>query len=378
MRKSKSLVPAVGICLVLLLVLSSFLTACATPAATPSPTQAPAPKTEATAAPKATTPAPKTEASPAAKAEPAAAPKGQPVELKLVTFLPANAPRAQIVLKLVERINERLKGELSIKHVGGPEVVPGTELGQAVQRGTVDIGFLPSAFYEGLVPVGNILLLSQVSAKEERDRGAWDALKELHAKAGLQFLWRIDPSLEPQFYLAFRNEVKTLADLKGIKVGAVGNHAKAFSEALGMGMVSVPTTEAYTAVERGVVDAFSTAADTHISYGDYEKLKYILDHPYYTDNTVWIMNMNKWNSLSKDLQSKLWNVYLEFEPELAKMHKDMIAASNKKMAESGAKFIKLSADEGKKFLDTVYSAEWARLTEAQPEAVKALKDKISK
>lgn len=361
-----------GICLIVLLVTTSLLAACAGPAATPSPTQAPAPKTEVT-------PALKAQPTPAAsKAEPAAAPKGQPVELKLVTFLPANAPRVQIVLKLVERINDKLKGELSIKHVGGPEVVPGPELGQAVQRGTVDIGFLPSAFYEGLVPVGNILLLSQVSVKEERDRGAWDTLRELHAKSGLQFMWRIDPSLAPEFYLAFRNPVKTLSDLKGIKLGAAGNHAKAFSQALGMGMISVPTTEVYTAVERGVVDAFSTAADAHISYGDYEKLKYILDHPYYVDNTVWIMNLNKWNSLSKDLQNRLMNVYLEMEPELAQMHKDMIAASNKKMAESGAKFIKLSPDEEKKFLDTVYSAEWARLTEAQPEAVKALKDKLSK
>lgn len=368
----RALAPIIGISVSLLIALTSLLVACAGPAA-PSPTQAPASKGEPTAAPKppAATPA-------AQKPEPAAASKGQPVELKLVTFLAANAPRTQIVLKLVDRINEKLKGELSIKHVGGPEVVPGTEIGQAVNRGTVDIGFLPSAFYEGLVPVGNMLLLSELTGKEQRDRGAWDTLREMHTKVGLQFLWKIDPSGAPQFYLAFRNPVKKLSDLNGIKLGAVGNHAKAFSQALGMGYFSVPVTEAYTAVERGVVDAFSTAADTHISYGDYEKLKYILDHAYYADNTVWIMNLNKWNSLSKDLQNKLMNVYLEMEPELAQMHKDLIANAKKKMADSGVQYIKFSSEEEKKFLDTVYDAEWKRLTETQPDAVKALKDKLAK
>ena len=378
MKKSESLVPAVGICLVLLLTLASFLTACATPAATPSPTQAPAPKAEATAAPKATAPAPKPEASPAAKAEPAAAPKGQPVELKMVMFVPSTAPRGKIIMGLVDAINEKLKGQLSIKVLGGPEVVPNAELAQAVQRGTVDVAFIHTGAYEGVVPAANMLLLSQTTPQVERDRGAWDYLRQIHAKNGLYFMWRADPSPKPQFYMTFKNQVKTLADLKGLKLGMVGTHAKGLSAALGMGMVSLPPTEAYSALERGVVDAFSTAADTQISYGVYEGVKYALDAPYFVDNTVWLMNPAKWNSLSKDVQDTLMSVYLANEQNLAKQHEDMIAASVKQMADKGIQFVKFSPDDEKKFLDTCYSSEWTRLSEAYPDDAKALKDKLAK
>lgn len=295
------------------------------------------------------------------------------VRLKMAMFMPATAHRAKLTGVLINAINERGKGRLEIQWLGGPEVVPPFEQAMAVRRGAIDMSMLPAAFYEGLVPVGDILLLSRVSVKEERERGAWDLLRSLHEKAGLFFLGRADGKNEPQFYMTLKKSIKSPDELAGLKLGLAGTHAKGFSRALGMGMASMPPSEAYTALERGVVDAFSTAPDAHISYGVYEGVKFAIDHPYFADNTVLIMSLNTWKGLSEINKKLILDTYLEMEPELIKLHREMIAENKQKMEESGIKFIRFSPDDAKRFIDTAYNAEWERVTAQYPDVAPLLK-----
>ena len=299
-----------------------------------------------------------------------------PVKLKMVMFQAATAPRTMISGNLIKAINERGKGQLQIEWLGGPEVVPPFEQAMAVRRGAMDMSMLPAAFYEGLVPVGDILLLSRISAKEERERGAWDLLRGIHEKAGLFFLGRADAKNDPQFYMTLKKAVKSPADLAGLKLGLAGTHAKGFSKALGMGMASMPPSESYTALERGVVDAFSTPADTQISYGVYEGVNFAIDHPYFVCNTVFIMNLNTWNGLSERNKKLILDTYAEMEPELIKLHREMIAEYKQKMKDSGIEFIRFSPDDAKRFTDMAYKAEWERVTAQYPDVAPLLKEKF--
>src|SRR5262245_27117728 len=103
--------------------------------------------------------------------------QAQETVLKAVTFLPTNREKMKIKgIMLVDRINqlasERAPGELKIQVLGGPEVIPTGNQPIAVRTGTVDMALTCASFYEGLVPVGDIIMLSQVSIEKERESGA--------------------------------------------------------------------------------------------------------------------------------------------------------------------------------------------------------------
>ncbi len=71
----------------------------------------------------------------------------------------------------------------------------------------------------------------------------------------------------PQYNLVGTGEPKTtLADMEGMRVRATGGLGKAF-EAVGAVPTSVTATEAYQAMESGVVDTVAFAQHAHLSFG---------------------------------------------------------------------------------------------------------------
>ena len=74
------------------------------------------------------------------------------------------------------------------------------------------------------------------------------------------------PSPMPQYNIVGRGEpVKTLDDFKGMRVRATGGIGKAF-EAVGAVPTSVTATEAYNAMESGVVDTVAFAPHAHLAF----------------------------------------------------------------------------------------------------------------
>lgn len=101
-----------------------------------------------------------------------------------------------------------------------------------------------------------------------------------------------------------KGEVKTLADLKGKKIRGSGRMTTKFLEALGAVGVNVSFSEVPGALERGVIDCAVTGAGSGYSAGWWEVSKYLMTLPLGGwDSVVTAMNMDKWNSLSPEMQT---------------------------------------------------------------------------
>ena len=225
------------------------------------------------------------------------------IVLKAVTFLPTSREKMKIKgLMLVDRINQlaaqQAPGRLKIQVLGGPEVIPSANQPIAVRTGTVDIALTCASFYEGLVPVGDIIMLSQVSLEKERQSGALAYVRELHERSGFFALGRMDGTREPFFYVGTTKPVQKPADLKGLRAGSISLFAEAFSRALGMTFQVMPFGDTYTAMENGVIDVYTNALDTQ-SVAGLSKLKgyLVVDHPVFIDNCIAIVNLAKWRTL---------------------------------------------------------------------------------
>lgn len=99
-------------------------------------------------------------------------------------------------------------------------------------------------------------------------------------------------------------EIKTIEDLKGLKMRAAGTRGEVL-QAMGASVVVLPGGEIVPAMERGVIDAMEYG-NLHITYplGFNDVTKYLYYHP--TKSTspfnFWAVNLNKWNELPDDLK----------------------------------------------------------------------------
>ncbi len=306
------------------------------------------------------------------------------IVLKAVTFLPVTREKMKIKgTNLVDRINrmatEKHPGELLINVIGGPEAIPSGDQPIAVRTGTVDMALTCASFYQGLVPVGDMLLLSNVSLGEERSKGALAYIRELHEKAGLFALGRMDGTREPFFYLATTKPVQKPADLTGLRAGSISLFAEAWARALGMSFQVVPFGETYTAMENGVIDVYMNALDTQAGVG-LTKLKgyTVVNHPVYVDNCLAIVNLAKWRSLPAHLQKLMLDVQQEMESVAGRQMTEFNTREAKNLMSAGVKFTQFSPADAKRFVDTAYSAQWEQMLKLQPEIAAKLRPMLSK
>ncbi|MBW2609473.1 MAG: TRAP transporter substrate-binding protein DctP [Deltaproteobacteria bacterium] len=291
------------------------------------------------------------------------------ITLRWVNFLPGPHPSTTIYKIFTERVDELAKGELVMKFAGGPEVIKSMDLAMSVKNGVVDIGHLPATYYEGLVPGAGIIELSELTPQEERESGAIGILREMHRKAGLFPIGRGVCQNRRQFHIVLKKRVNTLKDLDGKILGASGMLFSGVAKGFDMGFTLIPLPDSFTAIQRGVVDGYVMPFNTFTGFGVHEVAKYVIHHPFFYADTLTIINLDKWNSLPKQLQTIILEAQaatesLRAKDERAKIYWDRPLKILKK---AGVELLEFSPSDAERYVKTIYRIETERQLKMAPE-----------
>jgi TRAP-type transport system periplasmic protein len=294
------------------------------------------------------------------------------IELKAISFLPKDHKLCAMIPVWIDSINKELKGVVKITWVGGPEIMAAFNQPEAARKGIFQIVFTPAAYYAGMLPEADAISLSRYDFKKEREKGGlWDYMVEHHRKINMIPLgtWLYDP-----FYLYVKKPITKLDDLKGLKLRTAAKYDKMMKK-LGIVPVTIEFGETYTALQRGTVDGFGWPTIGPRDWGWLDNIKYVIDIPFYArQNTLILMNLDTWQKLPKDVQDKIINITIKFEPEMKAYFEKAIANEKIEMEKMGVKRIKLSPEETKKYLETADSAFLEDLDKKMPDQVKILKN----
>jgi len=300
-------------------------------------------------------------------------------ELKAISAWPKTVFEVQNFMKFLDIVKENVKkeypGELTIKYVGGPEVIPNREQVEALRNGLVDMVFTTSGYYVSVLPVVDGLNLSHMKPWEERAAGVNDFLNAIHQeKANAYYLGRL--GLDLPFTLFLTKPIES-ANLTGMKIRCSPTHI-AFLKALGAQPLVIPPPDVYTALERGLADGYMWPAGLIRDWGWNEVTKYMVDPSVYNGVNVVLINLHSWKKLPERLQKLLIKSEEEAEQyavERAQKHMaDEVAAYQKE----GIKVIKLSPEEAEKFTKAANDSLWAVVIEKAPENGPKLKELLSK
>jgi len=304
--------------------------------------------------------------------------KAETVTLKAVTGWPKTASEYKaftIFTDLVEQmVAKKYPGELKIQYIGGPEAVKTMDQVQACQRGMVDMVFTTNAYYVSVLPEVDALKLSVFTPAEERAKGAWAYINQLHEKIGLYYLARL--GLGIQFHLYIEKPIKT-ADLKGFNIRVSPMYLQVI-KGLGGNPVAIPPTEVYSALERNVVDGYCWPSVGIRDWGWDKQTKYVVDPGFYQVPNPLLMNLNAWNKLPKKLQNLLAEAAVEAEKKVVALFEDLAKQERPILLKEGFQVITLPPTESERFLKVAYEEGWKDILGKSPQTGAKLKELLTK
>lgn len=324
--------------------------------------------------------APKPAPAPTPAPSPAPAPAPKPVEpiaLKMIVSLSTKNPLIVNLQKVfVDKVNERAKGELTIKITGGPETIGTPDQGTAIQRGIVEMGTVYSLSFESIAPGTGAIDLSGISFQLERERGLYELENELLKSVNLLALGRGITHWEPFFYIFTNKRAETPYALAGQRIGSTPAFFP-FTKAIGCVPTPIATEDYYIAMEQGLVDGLATVISTWVSLSIHEVTNYIIDHPFKAANSLILINLQTWNRLPKHLQDLMVDCAIESDIAMADFEKGLRAKARQTGLDAGVKIIQFSSADAKWFNETGYRASWEDRMKIYPAVTPKFRDLLS-
>ncbi|MFH1044284.1 MAG: TRAP transporter substrate-binding protein [Pseudomonadota bacterium] len=212
---------------------------------------------------------------------------------------------------LSKRVAAATGGKFNIKVFAAGEIVGGLQVLDAVQNGTVECGHTSTYYYYGKDPTF-ALNCAVPFGLNARGQNAWMAhgggmelVRDFYRDYNcIQF-----PSGNTGCQMGgwFRREIKTVADLKGLKF-RMGGYAGRVMSKLGVVPQQIAAGDIYPALEKGTIDA----AEWVGPYDD-EKLGFYKVAKYYYYPGWWepgtesdlLVNIKAWEALPKEYQAIL-------------------------------------------------------------------------
>lgn len=232
----------------------------------------------------------------------------RPLELNLNLFISAKHERFVLCHKpWIEKIEKASNGKVKITPYFSNSLTPPPEKFNSTVDGIADISEGLIYFNPGRFPMAELLLLPELGLETAENAGKawWQLYKTMPAFQkefeGVKMLFL---HASPKMMLATKTkEIKSLPDLKGLKVWAPGRQPALTAKALGMTPIAMSPGEIYLALDKGVIDACWADFEILVSRRFYEVTKYMVTNLYMNHTPFYmIMNQGVWDGLPEDVK----------------------------------------------------------------------------
>ena len=269
-------------------------------------------------------------------------------------FFPPTHAQAKAAESWAKEIEKRSAGQVKISLFPGGTLTPADQCYDGVVKGISDIGMSAFAYTRGRfpqmealdLPLGypNGLVATRVANAfyQAQKPKALENVKVLYLHAH-------GPGL-----LHTKKPVKTLEDLKGMKIRSTGFSAKVVS-ALGAVPVAMPQGETYEALSKGIADGTIGPIEVLKGWKQGEVIKSTTDcfDVGYTTVFFVVMNLKKWNALPPDVRKVFDDVSREWIDVHGKAWDDADKEGRAFTKSLGNQIIPLSAQESARWKKAV-------------------------
>ncbi len=272
------------------------------------------------------------------------------IELSYANFFPPTHIQAKLGQMWAKEIEKRTNGKVKITYYPGGSLLKGPKIYDGILKGITDIGMSVFAYTRGVFPSMEAIDLplgypsGKVATCVINEFYNRFRPKEL-SKVKVMYLHAHGPGL-----LHSKKAVYKLEDIKGLKIRSTGFCAK-LVKALGGVPVAMGQGGTYEALQKGVVDATFSPIEVLKGWKQAEVIDYTTEcySVGYTTGFYVFMNLDKWNSLPKDVQKVIEQVNREWIPKHGEAWDKSDEEGRKFTLKLGNKIIPLSEAESKRW-----------------------------
>jgi TRAP-type C4-dicarboxylate transport system substrate-binding protein len=218
-------------------------------------------------------------------------------ELKFSFF----APTSHNIYPVIEEWSRDVSRQAGIRitiYAGGSLGKPQDQY-ENTAKGICDFAYVIPSYTAGKFPLTSAIELPFIIDDcEKASIVLWDTYEKFLREEykDVKMLWTFVPA--PGHIHTAEKPVRTLEDLKGLKIRTPGREMARSLDKLGAVPVTMPITQVYTALERGTIDGVTMPWEIMDAYKLCEQTKYHTEVGLYTLAQVAVMNRNAYESLS--------------------------------------------------------------------------------
>ena len=216
---------------------------------------------------------------------------------------------------VLDEIEKRTDGKIKTKMFVGEALGKAAEHYSMVMSGRVEMGEIVTGFAPGVFPLSSVLQLpfnwktaleGSIVANDLLRKGFLDETYRKHVKI-------IALNVTVSHKIWTKKPVSSLDQFKGLRLRVAGGLDIQNLQALGAAAIAMPLPEVYPALERGVIDGGVYTFESASIFKYAEVTKYVMDVPICYAVHMIIMNKKVWDSLPKNIQATLDELFRETE-----------------------------------------------------------------
>jgi len=289
--------------------------------------------------------------------------------LRLLSGWTPNNPNVPLIEAVyIKNVEVASNGELKIKR-SGPEVAPAFEQLQPVSAGVFDFLFTTPGYHQAQTGVGNILDAVNGDLEKRHQSGLVQWADDFYNKRyGLRII-ALHPA--PGNHFVLREPLGPDGTLKGLKVRSNATFDGIVRQ-LGGTPVNMSPADAYSAMQKGVLDGITFPVFASSDYKLYEVGKYMTRPVFGLSNVMLMINVKKLESLPPNLQRILIDEGKKLE-DIGTLALVRVAAMDEEtMKANGVRIVQLGASVAPKLNAMYNEGIFQTASRTTPDDVKTL------
>ena len=279
--------------------------------------------------------------------------------------------QTQVFEPWAEKIQKQTDGRVKVTFFPGGALGKTPDHYSLAESGIADIAYNLHDYTPGRFPMTSVFGLPfMVPTALDTSRAMWTcyekfpAFQKEYSKVKLLALF-CHPGGD---YHTVKKPIRSIDDFNGMKIRTANPTVTKALKIFNAVPVTVPVTEAYTALERGVVDGTVVPWEGLGIFKLDELTKYATEVDFYTMTMFVVMNKKQWNDLPEDIQKIIdANSGMALSEWCGKVYDATDEPFKQRALKKGVKVVELPAAERQKMVDLTLSIreEWVKDMEAK-------------
>jgi TRAP-type C4-dicarboxylate transport system substrate-binding protein len=277
---------------------------------------------------------------------------GQTTNLRFSTWhVPVGYEVKTVWIPMLDELKKKSKDRVTYTMFAGGALGKGPEHFDIVSKGLSDMGYFTATWTPGRFPLSDVLSLA-----------AWVDGKDIATEIGNAMYKRVLNKEFPgvkmvelngciQAFMWTKKPVRTLEDVKGLRIRSPGGHQTNYIKALGAEPIFMPLGEVYLAMETGTIDGIVTCPPLVLSFKLHEVAKHGVVTTFGCVSEGVIMNQESWKKTPDDLKPVVDEVCHNPFHTTGGLTREVYKKMMKEIADKKVELYNLPAKEAERWYD---------------------------